>query len=274
MAITRSCRPAVAVLLSLSLFSLTCVAQPLAEPGSQRSTKQFPEDQPGFPQYPSAQSGSQTGATQYPEDQPGFPQYPTSQPANQRAYRPPAAQPAGSASVNFPPDRNDSVALQCDQLADQPSDPLRIGNGVVFDKDTGRSSAARLRAGCRAPTRTTALSISLWPRPGCGQALSRGSRAITRRRTGLAMPSHPFPWGISIAMALACRKTRNKPCACISRAGNAGIADGFAAGGEIYLDENPPDYVRSEVLARALLCRAARLTATPNWDGCTKREMA
>jgi hypothetical protein len=88
---TCTCRSALALFLCLSLLSLTCVAQPLAEPGSQRGARQFPEDQPGFPQYPGAQSGSQTGTTQYPEDQPGFPQYPNSQPSALRGGQTSAA---------------------------------------------------------------------------------------------------------------------------------------------------------------------------------------
>ncbi len=43
-------------------------------------------------------------------------------------------------------------------------------------------------------------------------------------------------------MALACRKTRKQALRLYFRAGNAGIADAFAAGGELYLEENPPDY--------------------------------
>src|ERR1700676_3060938 len=66
-AMTCTYRSALALFLCFSLLSLTCVAQPLAESRSQGSTKQFPEDQPGFPQYPGAQSGSQPGTTQYPE---------------------------------------------------------------------------------------------------------------------------------------------------------------------------------------------------------------
>src|ERR1700689_3919711 len=83
MATISTARSTLAIFLSFSLLSLTCIAQPLAEPGGRQGTRQFPEDQPGFPQYPGAQSGSQTGTTQYPEDRPGFPQYPSSQPTNQ-----------------------------------------------------------------------------------------------------------------------------------------------------------------------------------------------
>ncbi len=172
MTFTCTARSALAVFLSFSLLSLTCEAQPLAAPRSQSSTKQFREDLPAVPQYP------------------------TSQPAERLGGQTPAAQAAGKASLNFPPDRNDSVALQCEQLAGQPLDTLRIGDGVDFDKDTGRSGAAGLRAGCRAPARTGALSISVWPRAGCGEALSRGSRAIRGGGPSRLWLRFVFPGGV------------------------------------------------------------------------------
>src|SRR5215831_11664091 len=40
---------------------------------------------------------------------------------------------ANSATApNFAPDRSDPTALRCDQLADSPGDPSRVGSGVEF----------------------------------------------------------------------------------------------------------------------------------------------
>jgi len=98
MAIICSCRSALALFLSFSLVSMTCVAQ--------------------------------TGTRQFPEDQAGFSKYPSTQPRSQRSVQDVVAA-AGHASLDFPPDRSDTVALQCDQLADPPLDTLRIGDGVA-----------------------------------------------------------------------------------------------------------------------------------------------
>jgi hypothetical protein len=100
MAIKCTARSELAVLLPFSLFSSTSFAQ--------------------------------GGTRQFLEDQPGFPQYPTSQPATQRGSQS-AAVSTGTASLNFPADRNDSVALQCDQLANPPLDAQRVRDGIAFE---------------------------------------------------------------------------------------------------------------------------------------------
>jgi TPR repeat protein len=128
-------RPALAICLSFSLLSLTSVAQPLAQPSTQpaaqRGTQQYPEDQPGFPQYPGA--GTQSAP-----------------PRSTRV----AAAAAGKASLNFPPDRNDAVAMQCDQLADEPADPQRVDNGVAFEKiDADQALPVCEQAARRQPAR-------------------------------------------------------------------------------------------------------------------------
>jgi TPR repeat protein len=242
---TCTCRSALALFLCFSLLSLTCVAQPLAEPRSQRSTGQFPEDQPGFPQYPGAQSGSQAGTTQYPEDQPGFPQYPTSQPTNQRGGRTAAAQAAGSASLNFPPDRNDSVALQCDQLANQPSDAQRIGEGVTLKKiQIDQALPVCEQAAERQPAR-----------PRYQYLYGRVLDAAKRYPDAAAQYTAADQAGYALAsLALAemysegdgVPKNLGQSQRLYFRAGNAGIADAFAEGGELYFEEDPPNYVQAK----------------------------
>jgi len=240
-----TCRSALAVFLCFSLFSLTCVAQPLAEPRSQGSTKQFPEDQPGFPQYPGAQSGSQPGTTQYPEDQPGFPQYPTSQPANQRSYRPPTAQAGGSASLNFPPDPNDSVALQCDQLADHPSDPLHVDNGVTFDKvQVDQALPVCEQAAERQPVRPRYQYLYGRVLDVAKRYPEAAAQLAAADRAGYGFAS--LSLGDLYSDGSGVPKNSEQALRLYLRAGNAGIADAFAAGADIYLDENPPDYAQAK----------------------------
>jgi TPR repeat protein len=42
--------------------------------------------------------------------------------------------PASTRATEFAPVENDAVARRCDQLADAPNDPLRVGTGVVFER--------------------------------------------------------------------------------------------------------------------------------------------
>jgi hypothetical protein len=146
MTIACTCRSALDVFLSFSVLFLTCEAQLLAEPRSQRSTKQFPEDQPGFPQYP------------------------TSQPTVRRSGQTAAAHAARSASLNFPPDRSDSVALQCDQLADHPLDTQRVGDGVALEKiQVDRALPVCQQAAERQPARPRYQYL-------CGRVLNAAKR--------------------------------------------------------------------------------------------------
>ena len=243
-------RSTLAVLLSFSLLSLTCIAQPLAQPGSQRSTKQFPEDQPGFPQYPGAQSGAPAGTTQFPEDQPGFPQYPgaqpaASQPANQRGGPTAAAQAAGKASLNFPPDRNDSVALQCDQFVDQPFDPQHVGDGVAFvNIQADQALPVCEQAAEHQPERPRYQYLY-------GRALDAAKRypeAVAQYaaadRAGYALGSYALAEMYSEGEGVA--KDMGQAQRLFFRAGNAGIADAFAEGGELYFQQKQPDFVQAK----------------------------
>ena len=254
MSLGCTARSVLALVLSFSLFSLTCVAQPLAGPTSQRGTQQFPEDQPGFPQYPGAQSGGQTGTSQFPEDQPGFPQYPGSQPANSRPARSQpaqrggpnaAAQAAGKASLNFPPDRNDPVALQCDQLVDQPFDPQHVGDGVAFkDIQVDQALAVCEQAAEHQPER-----------PRYQYLYARALNAAKRYPEAVALYAAADRVGYALASyALAelyadgdgVQKDLAQAQRLYFRAGNAGIADAFAEGGELYFQQRQPDFVQAK----------------------------
>jgi TPR repeat protein len=219
-------RPALAICLSFSLLSLTSVAQPLAQPSTQpaaqRGTQQYPEDQPGFPQYPGA--GTQSAP-----------------PRSTRV----AAAAAGKASLNFPPDRNDAVAMQCDQLADEPADPQRVDNGVAFEKiDADQALPVCEQAARRQPARARYQYLY-------GRVLSAARRYedaviefTSADRGGYAFASlslaHLYDRGRGVTM------NWEEALRLYFRAGNAGMPDAFTSGAEIYMDENPPYYAQAK----------------------------
>lgn len=212
MAIIGTCRSALALFLSFSVFSMTCVAQ--------TAPRQFPEDGPGFPKYPSAQ------------------------PRPQRPVQSAVAA-AGRASLDFPPDPNDPVAVQCDQLADNPSDPRRLADGVAFEKiQVDQALAVCEQAAVRPPG---------WPRYQYlyGRALNAAKRYAEAAALYMAADQAGYAlgsYGLGLLYANGASGVRKDPGQAqrlFFRAGSAGIADAFAAGGELYLDENPPEYVQS-----------------------------
>jgi TPR repeat protein len=216
MAFLCTARSIIAVVLSISLLSSTCVAQPLAQAGTQ----------------------------QFPEDQPGFPQYPTSQPATQRDDQPAAAA-AGTASLDFPPDRDDSVALQCDQLADQPLDAQRVGDGVVFEEiNVDQALPVCKQAAERQPAR--ARYEYLYGR--VLDAAKRYPEAVAQYtaadRAGYGYASFALAGFYQDGASVP--KDLEQALRLSFRAGNAGIADAFADGGAIYAQENPPNYLEAK----------------------------
>jgi TPR repeat protein len=221
MTYTCSCRSALAVLLSCSFLSFTCVAQPLADPGSQGSSKQFPEDQPGFPQYPGLQ------------------------PTTQRADPAATALAAGKASLNFPPDRDDSVALQCDQLAGQPLDALRIGDGVAFEQiQVDQALPVCQQAAEHQPARPRYQYLY-------GRVLSAAKRDAEAAAQYAVSDQAGYGFA-SFGLAqlydegAGVPKNLGQAQRLLFRAGNAGIADAFAYGGELYFEENPPNYFQAK----------------------------
>lgn len=219
MALVCTARSALAVFLSFSLLSLTSVAQPLAEPSGQQGTEQFPEDQPGFPQYPTSQRGSRSVAQNV------------------------AA--AGTASLNFPPDRNDSVALQCERLVDGPLDPLRIGDGVAFAKiQVDQALPVCQQAAERPPTRPRYQYLY-------GRVLDAAKR-YPEAATQFAAADRAGNGYASFVLAQmyndgeGVQKDLEQALRLYFRAGNAGIADAFDYGGQIYAEENPPDYTEAK----------------------------
>jgi TPR repeat protein len=192
-----------------------------------------------------AQPLAQRGTQQYPEDQPGFPQYPTSQPTNQGGGRTAAAQAAGSASLNFPPDRNDPVALQCDQLADQPLDAQRIGDGVVIKKiQVDQALPVCEQAAERQPVRPRYQYLYARVLDAAKRYPEAATHYAAADRAGYALAS--FALAEMYNEGEGVRKDLGQAQRLYFRAGNAGIADAFDEGGELYFEENPPDYVQAK----------------------------
>jgi uncharacterized protein len=215
MAIICTARSILAVFLSFSLLSSTCVAQPLAHAG----TQQFPEDQPGFLQYPTSQPAQRGGQT--------------------------AAAAAGTASLNFPPDHNDSVALQCDQLADQPEDAQRVGDGVVFEEiQVAQALPVCEQAAEGQPARPRYQYLY-------GRVLDAAKRNPEAVAQYTAADRDGYGYA-SFALAgfyqegASVPKDLEQALRLYFRAGNAGIADAFDEGGVIYAQENPPNYLEAK----------------------------
>lgn len=197
-------RPALAVFLSFSLLSLSCVAQP------------------GTQEYSAAQPGQQ-------------------RPEQNSA----AAAAAGKASLNFPPDRSDPVALQCEQLAGQPLDTLRIGDGVAFTQiHVGEALPVCQQAAERQPARPRyqylygrVLSAAKRDAEAAAQLAAADQAGYGFASFGLAQLYYEgagVPKNLGQAQRL------------YFQAGNAGIADAFSYGGELYFEENPPNYFQAK----------------------------
>jgi TPR repeat protein len=206
------CRSVLALFLAFPLLSATCVAQSGAQ--------QFPEDQAGFPQYPTARSRPQRSAEN-------------------------VVAAAGRASLDFPPDGNDSVARQCDQLADHPSDAKRIGDGVAFERiQVDQALPVCEQAAARQPERPRYQYLY-------GRVLNAAKRYADAAAQYAAADQAGYGFG-SYALGLlyddgaGVPKDLGQAQRLFFRAGNAGIADAFAAGGELYLEDKQPDYVQAK----------------------------
>ncbi len=216
MPIYCTARSVLALFLSFSLISSTCIAQPVAQTG----TRQFLEDRAGFPQYPTAQSAPQRGGQT-------------------------AAAVVGTASLNFPPDRNDSVAQNCDQLADRPQDAQRVGDGVAFENiQVDQALPVCRQAAERQPAR-----------PRYQYLYGRVLDAAKRYPEALALYTAADKAGYGAASfalaglyqdALGVPQDLEQALRLYFRAGNAGIADAFDEGGAIYAQENPPNYLEAK----------------------------
>jgi TPR repeat protein len=162
------------------------------------------------------------------------------QPAPQQGAQNVAAA-AGRASINFPPDPNDPVALQCDQLADQPRDAQRVGEGVAFKKiQVDQALSVCEQAAERQPARPRYQYLY-------GRVLNAAQRypEAAAQFTAADQAGYGFAsFGLAELYRDAAGVAGNweEAARLYHRAGNAGIADAFAKGGMLFARETPPDY--------------------------------
>jgi TPR repeat protein len=187
---------------------------------------------------------AQTGTRPFAEDGPEFAKYPTAQPNQQRSAQDVVAA-AGRASLDFPPDRNDSVALECDQLADSTYDPQRIGDGVAFEKiQVDQALPICQQAAQRQPERPRYQFLYGRVLNAAKRSADAAAQFAAADQAGYALGSY----GLGLLYASGADgvpKDERLAQRMFFRAGNAGIADGFAAGGELYLYADPPNFVQS-----------------------------
>jgi TPR repeat protein len=206
--IVSSARPALAVILSFSLLSSLSSVPCVAQPGTQ--------------EYPSARQDE-------------------ARPEQNAA----AAAAAGQASLNFSPDRDDPVALQCEQLAGQPLDALRIGDGVAFSQiQVSQALPVCQQAAERQPVRPRyqylygrVLSAAKRDAEAAAQYAAADQAGYGFASFGLAQL---YDEGAGVA------KDLGQSQRLYFRAGNAGIADAFSYGGELYFEEDPPNYFQAK----------------------------
>jgi hypothetical protein len=214
------------VLVSICLLSLSCCVA------------EFCQAQiPGVPPYPTNRdSAPQPGQI------PGVPPYPMNRrPAPQPAQKPAVAR----AVVNYPPDRNDPIAMRCDQLADSPIDPQRIGDGVQFGQiDVKEALPACQQAAARQPARPRYQLLY-----GCvlhaAQRYNEAARYYALAdNAGYALAAYYL--GTLYDAGTGVKQDFSKASDLYFRAGNAGFADAFADGGMLYMREQQPDYAEAK----------------------------
>ncbi len=201
-------RAVVASLLVLALTNLTVGAQP------------FPQQSPNIPPYPGSAGVQARGENDGQTD---------------------TAQAAGTASLNFPRAKADSVAQQCDQLADPPLDPLRTGPGVSFEQiPVDQALSACQQAVARQPSNPRYQYLYGRTLEAAGRYAEAVPLYTAADRAGYALAS--FSLAKLLEDGLGATQNWSEAVRLYFRAGNAGIADAFADGGLIFAIERPPDY--------------------------------
>jgi len=151
------------------------------------------------------------------------------------------ARAAGTASLDFPPAKNDPVALQCDQLADSTLDPWKVGEGIPYQKlQTDQALPACQEAYQRQssnPRYQFLYARTLISANRYNDAIPLYAAAD---RAGYALASNDLAYVYRDGIGV----TADWPEAArlFFRAGNAGIADAFTDGGALFARKNPPDY--------------------------------
>ncbi len=173
-------------------------------------------------------------------------QYPAAQRAQRRPEQnPSAAAAAGKASLNFPPDRADPIAMQCERLAGQPLDTLRIGDGVGLAQIQVEQALPVCReAAQRQPVRPRYQYLYARVLIAAKQYAEAVAQDASADQAGYGFAS--FGLAQLYAQGQGVSKNVGQAQRLFFRAGNAGIADAFAQGGELYFQEKPVNYFQAK----------------------------
>jgi TPR repeat protein len=141
----------------------------------------------------------------------------------------------------FAPDRNDPVAFRCDQFVNSPTDPQRVGNGVVLDKvDVSQALPVCQQAAQRRPARPRYQFLY-------GRALEAAKRyAEAAQQYAVADQGGYFRATVTLGgyyeSGVGVPQDRSRAASLYQRAGDAGFPDGYAALGWLYMTGMPPNY--------------------------------
>ena len=147
----------------------------------------------------------------------------------------------GATSANFAPDRNDPTALRCDQFADPPNDPSRVGAGVAFANIVVSQALAACQAAAqRQPARARyqylyGVVLEAAKRPGDAAA-----QYAAADRAGYAPAASSL--GALYANGQGVKADLAKSLELFRRAANAGDSDGYLGIGLVSLRSQPPNY--------------------------------
>jgi TPR repeat protein len=148
---------------------------------------------------------------------------------------------SGATAPAFAPDRNDPTALRCDQLADSPGDPSRVGPGVEFEKiNVPQALAACQAAALRQPARAryqylygVVLQAAKHPGDAAAQYAAADRAGYTPGTLAL---------GQLYANGQGVKTDTGKSLELFRRAGNAGDPYGYLGIGFMSLRSQPPNY--------------------------------
>ena len=145
---------------------------------------------------------------------------------------------------NFAPDRGDPTALRCDQLADSPNDPNRVGAGVEFANIAVPQALTACQAAAqRQPARARyqylyGVVLEAAKRPGEAAAqYAAADRAGYTPATASLAALYANGQGVKADLARSLDLFR--------RAANAGDANGYLGVGLLSLRSQPPNYAQA-----------------------------
>ena len=148
------------------------------------------------------------------------------------------------ASINFPAENTSFNDTGCDQTADSPSDPMRVGAGVPVEQiDVARAIGFCQIAADSTPVRPRYVFLY-------GRALlAQKNYPLARRyfikadQAGSAMGA--LALGYMYLNGLGGDQDTGEALRLFWRAGAAGVPDAYADGGSIYINTNPPNYAEA-----------------------------